>query len=51
MSDFSVYTCPFCSEPDFDGIGLKHHLLSGYCDVFNSIETVEEERKRKKETK
>jgi hypothetical protein len=28
-------TCPFCSETDFDKIGLKFHLQRGHCDVFN----------------
>ena len=26
--------CPFCGEKDFDLIGLKIHLLRGWCDVF-----------------
>lgn len=25
--------CPYCSEPDFDDVGLKSHLLND-CDVF-----------------
>lgn len=29
--------CPFCGETDFDALGLKHHLLFGYCKEFNSI--------------
>lgn len=28
-------TCPFCSEAEFDAIGLKRHFLLGWCDVFN----------------
>ena len=27
------YVCPFCSEDDFDLIGLKYHLLT-YCEQF-----------------
>lgn len=26
--------CPFCHEEDFDLIGLKIHLVSGWCDVY-----------------
>lgn len=29
--------CPFCGEDDFDDIGLKNHLLSGFCSVFNDV--------------
>jgi hypothetical protein len=29
--------CPFCNEDDFDDIGLKSHLLSGWCDVFEKL--------------
>lgn len=25
-------------KPDFDLIGLKYHLLKGYCEIFNNIE-------------
>jgi hypothetical protein len=34
MSDL---ICPFCKESDFDGHGLKFHLLAGHCLPFNSI--------------
>ena len=30
--------CPFCSEGDFDFIGLKSHLSNGDCKVFNNTE-------------
>lgn len=33
--------CPFCDEPDFDLVGLKHHLLAGHCDVFDEIDTLD----------
>jgi hypothetical protein len=36
--------CPFCKEGDFDAIGLKHHLLSGYCEDFDGVVSVEEEK-------
>lgn len=47
--------CPFCNEGGFDSIGLKRHLLIGWCDAFNDVPpddcsssnpnpTVEEER-------
>ena len=36
--------CPFCHEDDFDEIGLKRHLLSGWCEVFNNTISTEEER-------
>jgi len=27
--------CPFCAEGGFDLVGLKGHLLRGWCDKFN----------------
>lgn len=30
--------CPFCSDFDFDDVGLKHHLLHGHCESFNKVE-------------
>jgi len=36
--------CPFCKENDFDFIGLKNHLLSGHCEDFNNVMSIEEER-------
>ena len=39
-------TCPFCGENDFDAIGLKSHLLN-WCEVFETTETVWQERLRK----
>jgi hypothetical protein len=32
--------CPFCEEEDFDLIGLKAHLLNGYCEDFNATELI-----------
>lgn len=29
--------CPFCSDPDFDLIGLKNHLMNGWCAAFNAL--------------
>lgn len=43
----SELTCPFCMEDDFDKIGLKKHLLAGYCDAFNLVESEDEEKERK----
>jgi hypothetical protein len=37
--------CPFCDDSGFDAIGLKHHLVTGYCEMFNSTISVEEERR------
>lgn len=37
--------CPFCTEVGFDPIGLKIHLLSGYCEPFEVIDEVTERRK------
>lgn len=42
----SYMVCPFCNATDFDAIGLKSHFTSGYCEVFNNVETIEEERIR-----
>lgn len=36
MSEKTIY-CPFCYEDDFDLIGLKIHLINGWCDVFNGV--------------
>lgn len=30
--------CPFCAEGDFDLVGLKGHLLRGWCDKFNETD-------------
>ena len=36
--------CPFCGEDDFDLIGLKAHLMRGWCEVFEVTIRPEEER-------
>jgi hypothetical protein len=46
MMSVAMMICPFCGETDFDPIGLKGHLLMGWCDVFSAIETFGEERAR-----
>lgn len=28
--------CPFCDEDGFDLLGLKLHLMRGYCDMYNN---------------
>lgn len=38
------FQCPFCKEQDFDLIGLKSHLVYGWCDVFSDTLTTDEER-------
>lgn len=48
MSDI---ICPFCKEKGYDLIGLKYHLLQGYCKVFNSVITPEEETALKNKIK
>ena len=35
LADDSDVVCPFCGECDFDLVGLKMHLLRGWCDKFN----------------
>lgn len=37
-----ITICPFCKEKDFDLIGLKHHIKCGHCDVFESLEEVDQ---------
>ena len=37
---FDELQCPFCKERDFDDIGLKAHLLRGWCDQFNDVDTL-----------
>ena len=41
--------CPFCNEVDFDAIGLKKHLLSGNCNIFEKVPSIEEELQKIKE--
>jgi hypothetical protein len=41
MSDNKMIACPFCNEADFDAIGLKNHLISGDCDVFEDVPAIE----------
>lgn len=36
--DYEIMQCPFCKETDFDDIGLKNHLLRGWCDAFEKVE-------------
>lgn len=36
--------CPFCSEKDFDLIGLKLHLTHGDCEPFESIDCTDIKR-------
>jgi hypothetical protein len=33
--------CPFCSDGDFDLIGLKSHLEHGDCEPYNQTLTVQ----------
>jgi len=41
--------CPFCKEKDFDLIGLKHHLDTGQCSVFEKTDTIYQEHLERKE--
>ena len=34
-------SCPFCGEKDFDKIGLKHHLINGYCEEYLNTQSIE----------
>ena len=34
----NLINCPFCHEPDFDLVGLKHHFEKGYCDIYNNTD-------------
>jgi hypothetical protein len=34
-------TCPFCNDDDFDAIGLKIHLIRGWCDAFEKVPTID----------
>jgi 4-hydroxy-3-methylbut-2-en-1-yl diphosphate synthase IspG/GcpE len=33
-----LIACPFCGDVDFDLIGLKRHLLNGWCECFNEVD-------------
>lgn len=39
--------CPFCKDDGFDLVGVRNHIIKGYCEVLNSIETIKQERARK----
>lgn len=30
-------SCPFCGENDFDLLGLKIHLMRGWCEQFEAL--------------
>ena len=33
----SSVVCPFCGEDDFDLLGLKFHLVRGWCETFEQL--------------
>ena len=37
QNEKSEIYCPFCGEGDFDRIGLKHHLDTGWCNEYNIV--------------
>ncbi len=37
IHEIQFLDCPFCESHDFDLLGLKIHLLNGWCDRFNGI--------------
>lgn len=39
VAGVSGIICPFCGEEDFDLIGLKIHLIVGWCDPFKDCPT------------
>ena len=41
--------CPFCKETDFDLIGLKLHLIMGYCQQFLDTPVVDDDVTKVKE--
>lgn len=43
MKGIIYISCPFCRESDFDLIGLKLHILNGWYEVFNELETVDDD--------
>lgn len=42
---------PFCKETEFDLVGLRHHLMTGECEVFDATLTVAQERERRQQHK
>ena len=38
MSSYEDLQCPFCKETEFDAIGLKQHLINGWCESFVKVE-------------
>jgi hypothetical protein len=39
MTEFQTHylTCPFCTESDFNAIGLKKHLVNGACEIYEAV--------------
>jgi hypothetical protein len=40
LEDPEDVECPFCHDKGFDLIGLKAHLVNGYCGVFDSTKSL-----------
>ena len=40
--------CPWCGEDDFDLVGLKLHILQGWCDAYDAT-TIEDQTEAEKE--
>ena len=40
-SEDCLLVCPWCKEADFDDIGLKLHIINGWCPVFENIDLFE----------
>ena len=45
MNALDCVACPFCGEDDFDLIGLKMHLMSGWCEVFDKLQISQRDSK------
>jgi hypothetical protein len=40
--------CPFCKDKGMDLVGLKHHILTGYCEGYEKTMTIWEESEARK---
>ena len=35
-----LISCPFCKEHGFDMVGLKHHIMNGWCESYEDLEVL-----------
>ena len=40
MNNYTVFTCPFCGQSNFEETDLAIHLLRQYCENYEEIKEV-----------